>query len=101
MSSAIPGGAYLHSANRTKTYTSIAADIDCISVDPAAPTQGVKPVGIIVWDSGTLKVQYDDAGVAAMTDTIANIVAPIVLPISPRKIISSGTTVTKITILWN
>ena len=51
----------LHGGNATKSYTAIGADIDCAAADPLRGAQkGRLPAQVIVWDSGNLKVEYDE-----------------------------------------
>lgn len=93
--------ARLHSGNATKSYTSVAADIDCITADPYNP-KGARverrPSQVIVWDSGNLIVEYDE--LATPTSDTIPVTGPYTLNISPRKIKSTGT-VTKLTLVWN
>ena len=96
-----------HSGTETKSYTSIAADIDCVAVRPglvatdaphAFDNEEKRPRQVIVHDVGNLVVEYDDDG--TITDTIPILVAPTYLAIQPRKIESTNTTVTNITLVW-
>jgi len=97
----------VHSGSESKSYTSLPADINAITIRPgyasgAAPhdmdTVPLRPRQIIVHDTGNLKLSYDDDD--TITDTIPILAVPTYLNVQPYKIWTTGTTVTNITIIW-
>lgn len=91
----------VHSATESKTYATITADLDLVTErQNRSPGTGdsadLLPRQILILGGGDLKLEYQ----SGKTDTIVGIIAPWELNVQPRKILLTGTTVTKVTVLW-
>ena len=82
----------LGSAKTSKTYTSFVADINLIT----EKGETARRVRINTAGSGALSVSYPNGD----TDTITGLLAGDVLEVQATKILSSGTSVGSVTVMW-
>lgn len=90
----------LNAAIASKTYTSLAGDIDVANEATPSPNTAkrgpCRRIRINAAGGGALSLVYADK----TTDVITSLAAGDVLDVQVAKIVASGTTVTNVTVFW-